>query len=59
LLAGVPEARAEDCLAALLAAGYAASRVGQAEARRLDVPRLRLGTGSQDAAWVTGAEGAA
>jgi len=44
LLAGVPTARAESCLAALHAAGYAVSRIGQAEARRLDVPRLRLQT---------------
>jgi selenide,water dikinase len=42
LLAGVPEARAEACLAALHAAGYAAARIGQAEVRRRDVPRLRL-----------------
>jgi selenide,water dikinase len=42
LLAGVPAATAEACLAALHAAGYAAARIGQAEARRLDVPRLRL-----------------
>jgi selenide,water dikinase len=42
LLAGVPQARADTCLAALRAAGYAASRIGQTEARRLDAPRLRL-----------------
>jgi selenide,water dikinase len=42
LLAGVSQARAETCLAALRAAGYAASRIGQTEARRLDAPRLRL-----------------
>lgn len=42
LLAGVPAARAEACLAALRAAGYAASCIGQTEARRLDAPRLRL-----------------
>jgi selenide,water dikinase len=42
LLAGVPAARAESCLAALRTAGYAASCIGQTEARRLDAPRLRL-----------------
>jgi selenide,water dikinase len=42
LLAGVPQARAETCLTALRAAGYAASCIGQTEARRLDAPRLRL-----------------
>ncbi len=42
LLAGVPQARAETCVAALRAAGYAASCIGQTEARRLDAPRLRL-----------------
>jgi selenide,water dikinase len=42
LLAGVPETLAADCLAALRAAGYAAARIGQTEARRLDAPRLRL-----------------
>jgi selenide,water dikinase len=45
LLAGVPAATAEACLAALHTAGYAAARIGQAEARRLDVPRLRLQAG--------------
>jgi selenide,water dikinase len=49
LLAGVPEARAAACLAALQAAGYAAARIGQAEARRLDVPRLRLDPASPEA----------
>jgi selenide, water dikinase len=42
LLACVPQAQAEDCLAGLHAAGYAAARIGQAETRRLDTPRLRL-----------------
>jgi selenide,water dikinase len=42
LLAGVPAAHADACLAALLAAGYAASCIGRTEARRLDAPRLRL-----------------
>jgi selenide,water dikinase len=42
LLAGVPAARAEACLAALLAAGYTASCIGWTEARRLDAPRLHL-----------------
>ena len=44
LLAGVPYAQAEACLAALHAAGYAASCIGLAELRRLDTPRLRLET---------------
>lgn len=42
LLAGVPRARAADCLAALRDAGCDATIIGEAEARRLDVPRLRL-----------------
>jgi selenide,water dikinase len=42
LLACVPQAHAEACLAALHAAGYPAARIGQAETRRLDTPRLRL-----------------
>ncbi len=33
---------AASCLAELRAAGYDAARIGQAEARRLDMPRLRL-----------------
>ena len=42
LLAGVPAAHADACLAALRAAGYAAACIGRTEARRLDAPRLRL-----------------
>jgi selenide,water dikinase len=42
LLAGVPEARTAACLEALRTAGYQASRIGDAETRRLEVPRLRL-----------------
>ena len=42
LLAGVPQARAGDCLTALRDAGYDAAIIGEAEARRLEVPRLRL-----------------
>jgi selenide,water dikinase len=60
LLAGVPEAWAETCLAALHAAGCAASCIGQAEARRLDVPRLWLHTvlpAPHDAAVEAGTEG--
>jgi selenide,water dikinase len=59
LLAGVPEAWVETCLAALHAAGCAASCIGQAEARRLDVPRLWLHTVSpapHDATVGAGAE---
>jgi len=61
LLAGVPEAWAETCLAALHAAGCAASCIGQAETRRLDVPRLWLHTVSpvpHDATVGGGTEGA-
>lgn len=42
LLAGVPGGRAAACLEALRAAGYDAARIGEAETRRLEVPRLRL-----------------
>jgi selenide,water dikinase len=57
LLAGVPEARAAACLAALHAAGYAAAHIGQAEARRLDVPRLRLEPAARAAADGSGDAG--
>jgi selenide,water dikinase len=43
LLAGVPAGRAAACLAALHAAGYEAACIGWTEARRLEMPRLRLG----------------
>jgi selenide, water dikinase len=42
LLAGVQSGRAAACLAALRAAGYDAAIIGEAEARRLELPRLRL-----------------
>ncbi|HET6238355.1 MAG TPA: FAD-dependent oxidoreductase [Acetobacteraceae bacterium] len=58
LLAGVPEAWAETCLAALHAAGCAASCIGQAETRRLDVPRLWLHTVPPDGAPGTDSEAA-
>jgi selenide,water dikinase len=57
LLAGIPEVRAAVCLAELRAAGYAASRIGQAEARRLDGPRLRLAAASAPAPATVGGNG--
>lgn len=42
LLAGVAADRAASCVEALHDAGYDATIIGEAEARRLEVPRLRL-----------------
>ena len=47
LLASLPMARADACLAALRAAGIAAAMVGVVEEPRADAPTIRIGTHDQ------------